>query len=105
MIRKLATTTLVVALTALIGSPAVAQEIRRVVRYHDLDLTQIAGVRMLRHRVVRTVARVCEEAIPHVSLLDTHYRQCRRDLTRHAEPQIAQAIEAARAAPTCLAAR
>jgi len=94
MFRKITSITATLLLTAVVGSPALAEQITRAVSYHDLDLTQAAGVKTLHARVRRAATLVCRTAVPG-SLLQTQVLGCRQEAMAAVKPQISRAIAVA----------
>jgi UrcA family protein len=95
MYRKTVFTAVTLLLTVVTGCPATAQQLTRVVSYHDLDLTTPRGVRTLRHRLARAVGYVCRFAHAGDDMLKSENQQCREDVAATAKPRIRQAIEIA----------
>lgn len=107
MIRKTAFTAFTLLLTVVIGCPATAQQLTRVVSYHDLDLTTPKGARTLRHRLAHAVNYVCRFASAGDDLIKSENQQCREDVAAAIKPKMTRAIEIAqaRAAATEFASR
>jgi UrcA family protein len=82
-------------LTLVTGCPATAQQISRVVSYHDLDLTNATGVRALRHRVARAVNLVCRLPRAGDDLIRAEDQDCRKEAANTALPKMLGAIEIA----------
>jgi len=107
MIRKTAFTAFTLLLTIVTGCPATAQQLTRVVSYHDLDLSTQKGVRTLRHRLTHAVNYVCRFAHAGDDMLKSENQQCREDVAAAIKPRMTHAIEIAqaRAASTQFASR
>lgn len=107
MYRKTIFTAATLLLTIATGCPATAQQLTRVVSYHDLDLTSAKGVKTLRHRLARAVGYVCRFASAGDQMLKSENQQCREDVAAAVKPKMAHAIEVAqaRAAATQFASR
>ncbi len=107
MYRKAFATAATVLLAITINCPATAQQLTRVVSYHDLDLTKPAGVRILRHRLTRAANYVCRFASAGDDLLKSENQECREQVMRETHPKLLGAIELAqkRAAATEFASR
>jgi UrcA family protein len=107
MFRKIFDFALILFLIGATGSAAMAQEVRRVASYHDLNLANTAGVRELRRRVSKAVGYVCKATVVSDPMLGIQEQACRQELIRQVEPQVVQAVEIAqrKAEPVRLAAR
>ena len=107
MIRKTAFTAFTLLLTIVTGCPATAQQLTRVVSYHDLDLTTESGVRTFRHRLAHAVNYVCRFAHAGNDMLKSENQRCREDVAAAIKPRMTRAIETAqaRAAATEFASR
>lgn len=107
MYRKTISTAATLLLAIVTGCPATAQQLTRVVSYHDLDLTTPQGVRTLHRRLSRAVGYVCRFAHAGSGMLKSEYQQCREDVAADNKPKVARAIEIAqaRAAPVEFASR
>ena len=107
MYRKAIGTAATLLLTIVTGCPATAQQLTRVVSYHDLDLTRPAGARELRRRLTRAVNYVCRFQSAGDQLLKSENQQCREDVMADVAPKATHAIALAqsRAAATQFAAR
>lgn len=107
MLRKTAFTAFTLLLTVFTGCPATAQQLTRVVSYHDLDLTTNQGVRTFRHRLAHAVSYVCRFAHAGSDMLKSENQQCREDAAAAVKPKMTRAIEIARAraAATAFASR
>ncbi len=95
MYRRATVIAFTTLLTLVTGCPATAQQISRVVSYHDLDLTNATGVRTLRHRLARAVNLVCR--VPRVGddLIKDEDQDCRKAAASVALPEMLGAIEIA----------
>jgi UrcA family protein len=95
MYRRATVIAFTTLLTLVTGCPATAQQISRVVSYHDLDLTSATGVRTLRHRLARAVNLVCR--VPRVGddLIKAEDQDCRKEAANTALPKMLGAIEIA----------
>ena len=78
------------------GCPAAAQQLTRVVSYHDLDLTKPSGVRTLRRRLTRAVNYVCRFASAGDDLLKSENQDCREQVMRETHPKLLGAIALAK---------
>lgn len=96
MYRKFALIVFTALLTVATGCPATAQQITRVVRYRDLDLTNPAGVKALRHRLVSAVNRVCRLEPAGGSRLGAEDQDCRAQALSDVEPRMLHAVELAK---------
>jgi len=107
MYRKFALTAFTALLTVATGCPATAQQITRVVSYRDLDITTPAGVRALRHRLVKTVNAICRVPAAGGHLLGAEDQDCRVQALSDVEPRMLRAVALAekRAAGVQLASR
>lgn len=107
MVRRPAFTALTLLLTVATGCPATAQQLTRVVSYHDLDLTTDSGMRTFRHRLTHAVNYVCRFAHAGNGMLKSENQQCREDVAAAVKPSMSRAIEIAqaRAAATQFASR
>jgi UrcA family protein len=107
MYRKTLATAATLLLTVAIGTPATAQQLTRIVSYHDLDLTKPQGVKTLRHRLTRAANYVCRFASAGDDLLKSENQDCREQVMRETHPKLLGAIELAqqRAAATQFASR
>ena len=107
MYRKAVGTAATLLLTIVTGCPATAQQLTRVVSYHDLDLTRPAGARELRRRLTRAANYVCRFQSAGDDLIKSPNQQCRDDVMAEVKPKMvhAVALAQARAASTEFAAR
>ena len=107
MYRKTFATAAALLLTVAIGAPATAQQLTRIVSYHDLDLTKSQGVKTLRRRLTRAANYVCRFASAGDDLLKSENQDCREQVMRETHPKLLGAIELAqqRAAATQFASR
>ena len=107
MYRKAFATAATLLLTVAIGGPATAQQLTRVVSYHDIDLTKPEGVRTFRHRLTRAANYVCRFASAGDDLLKSENQDCREQVMRETHPKLLGAIALAqkRAAATEFASR
>jgi UrcA family protein len=107
MYRKAFTTAATVLLAAAINCPAPAQQLTRVVSYHDLDLTKAAGVKTFHRRLVRAVNYVCRFQSAGDQMLKSENQDCREQVMREMHPKMVGAIAIAqkRAADTQFASR
>jgi UrcA family protein len=95
MYRKTVGTAVTLLLTVVTGCPATAQQLTRVVSYHDLDLTRPAGARELRRRLTRAANYVCRFQSAGGDFLKSPNQQCREDVMADVAPKAAHAIELA----------
>ena len=107
MFRKTSIVAFTTLLTLATGCPATAQQISRVVSYHDLDLTRAPGVKALRHRLTRAVNYVCRVPRTGDNLIQSEDQDCRAEVMAKVQPEMMVAIELAaqRAADTKVASR
>ena len=107
MYRKATIVAFTTVLTLVTGCPATAQQISRVVSYHDLDLTNATGVKTLRHRLARAVNYVCRAPRADEHLLPIEDQDCRAEVMAKVQPEMMVAIELAaqRSADTKVASR
>ena len=84
--------TAAVLLAVAINCPASAQQLTRVVSYHDLDLTKPAGVKALHHRLVRAINYVCRFASAGDQMLKSENQECREEVMRETHPKMVGAI-------------
>lgn len=107
MYRKTVLTAATLLLTIVIGCPAAAQQITRMVSYHDLNLTTRSGVRALHHRLRHAVNAVCRIEPVGDDVLKSQDQMCREEVSAAIKPKMAHAIARAeeRAAATEFAAR
>jgi len=97
MLRKTSALAATMVLTFLTGSPALAQQISRVVHHYDLDFTGRAGTRAFRHRLQHAVNTVCRATGSNNSLTENKDQDCRAAVMAKVEPQMLVAIELAQA--------
>jgi UrcA family protein len=95
MFRKTSALAATLLLTLATGSPALAEQITRIVHYHDLDLTTRTGTRTFRHRLQRAVNRVCRAPSPAAPLTGSEDQDCRAEVMAKVQPQMLVAIELA----------
>ncbi len=95
MYRRASLIAFTTLLTLVTGCPATAQQISRVVRYQDLDLTSPTGVRTLRHRLTRAVNLVCRLPNAGGHLARAEDQDCRKEAANAALPKMLGAIEIA----------
>jgi UrcA family protein len=90
-----------------VNGPAAAQQLTRVVSYHDLDLTKPDGVKIFHRRLVRAVNYVCRFASAGGQTLKSENQDCREQVMRETHPKMMGAIALAqkRAAETQFASR
>lgn len=100
MFRKTSTLAATLLLTFVTGSPALAEQISRVVHYYDLDLTSRAGTRTLRHRLQHAVNAVCRAPSPASPLTGSEDQDCRAEAMARVRPQMLDAIVLRRVRPT-----
>ena len=106
MYRKFTIVAFTALLTLVTGCPATAQQISRVVTYHDLDLTRAPGVKTLRHRLTRAVNYVCRAPRVGDHLIQGEDQDCRAEVMAKVQPEMMVAIElAAQRADTKVASR
>jgi len=97
MYRKTIFTAATLLLTIVTGCPATAQQLTRVVSYHDLDLTTPSGVRTFHRRLSRAAGFVCRFAHAGNDMLKSENQQCREDVAAANKPKMKRAIEIAEA--------
>lgn len=81
-----------------IGAPIKELSIRSRVTFADLDLTTAAGAAALQKRVDDTAKSTCKEIKVDVPAEGSSVEKCVKDALAGAQPQIDQAIAAAKAA-------
>lgn len=81
-----------------IGAPIKELSIRSRVTFADLDLTTAAGAAALQKRVDDTAQSTCKEIKVDVPAEGSSVEKCVKDALAGAQPQIDQAIAAAKAA-------
>jgi len=81
-----------------IGAPIKELSIRSRVTFADLDLTTAAGAATLQKRVEDTAKSTCKEIKIDIPAEGSSVEKCVKDALAGAQPQIDQAIAAAKAA-------
>jgi UrcA family protein len=95
MNRRIFAASATLLLSLVVGCPATAQQLTRIVSYRDLDLTKPGGVQTFRRRVARAVVYVCHFPNVGANLIRSEERDCRRETERAALPKMLAAIELA----------